>query len=163
MDFVKVHSAEDVKTTAALAGKIWNEAYRGIISQGQIDYMLSNLQSEAAILAQCEKGGYEYYLLQEGAENAGYIGVQPQGVALFLSKIYLLARWRGTGLATEAFAFVHSQAKAKGCAFVRLTVNKNNARACRAYEKAGFARVGSVVTDIGGGYVMDDYVYEKAV
>ena len=28
------------------------------------------------------------------------------------------------------------------------------------YEKLGFVRTGSVETDIGGGYIMDDYIYE---
>ena len=29
-----------------------------------------------------------------------------------------------------------------------------------AYEKLGFIRTSSVETDIGNGYVMDDYIYE---
>ena len=44
-----------------------------------------------------------------------------------------------------------------------LNVNKNNVQAIRAYEKSGFAIRESVVVDIGGGFVMDDYVMAKAL
>ena len=41
-----------------------------------------------------------------------------------------------------------------------LTVNRRNERAIGAYRRAGFREVRAQVTDIGGGYVMDDYVME---
>jgi RimJ/RimL family protein N-acetyltransferase len=42
-----------------------------------------------------------------------------------------------------------------------LSVNKRNTKAITAYKRNGFAIVESVVTDIGGGFVMDDYVMDK--
>jgi RimJ/RimL family protein N-acetyltransferase len=42
-----------------------------------------------------------------------------------------------------------------------LSVNKRNTKAITAYKRNGFAIVESVVTDIGGGFVMDDYVMAK--
>ena len=42
-----------------------------------------------------------------------------------------------------------------------LTVNRGNAKAIRAYERNGFKVVRTQVTDIGNGFVMDDYVMEK--
>ena len=60
-------------------------------------------------------------------------------------------------------AEVAGAARRMGLRAVYLTVNKGNARAVRAYEKFGFIRTDGTVTDIGGGYVMDDYVYEYAV
>jgi RimJ/RimL family protein N-acetyltransferase len=46
---------------------------------------------------------------------------------------------------------------------IALTVNKNNVNSIKAYEKMGFKNVGSVVQDIGSGYVMDDYKMEKTL
>jgi hypothetical protein len=40
-------------------------------------------------------------------------------------------------------------------------VNKRNASAIAAYRKHGFDVRESVVKDIGGGFVMDDYIMEK--
>jgi diamine N-acetyltransferase len=44
-----------------------------------------------------------------------------------------------------------------------LTVNKNNTGAISVYEKIGFRNVGSLVQDIGSGFVMDDYAMEKTL
>jgi len=53
---------------------------------------------------------------------------------------------------------VKQYAAQNGKDYVFLTVNKNNRPAIRAYEKNGFAITDSVVTDIGQGFVMDDYI-----
>ncbi len=47
-----------------------------------------------------------------------------------------------------------------GARTIWLTVNRRNERAIGAYRRAGFREVRAQVTDIGGGYVMDDYVME---
>ena len=44
-----------------------------------------------------------------------------------------------------------------------LSVNKRNARAIAAYKRNDFAVAESVVTDIGGGFVMDDYIMAKGL
>jgi len=45
-----------------------------------------------------------------------------------------------------------------GASEIRLQVNKQNTRAIRAYERAGFSLLEAVVADIGGGFVMDDFI-----
>ena len=52
-------------------------------------------------------------------------------------------------------------AKEKGAKAVHLTVNKHNAKAIRFYEKNGFKNMESKTFDIGNGYIMDDYIYQK--
>ena len=41
---------------------------------------------------------------------------------------------------------------------IRLTVNKYNQNTIYAYLKWGFKTIDAVVTDIGSGFVMDDYI-----
>ena len=41
-----------------------------------------------------------------------------------------------------------------------LTVNKYNDLGIRAYEGTGFVTIDAVETDIGEGYIMDDYIME---
>jgi hypothetical protein len=41
-----------------------------------------------------------------------------------------------------------------------LRVNKHNRVAIAAYERMGFANRGSIVSDIGSGFSMDDYLME---
>jgi hypothetical protein len=42
-----------------------------------------------------------------------------------------------------------------------LAVNKRNARPIAAYQRNGFAVIQSVMTDFGGGFVMDDFIMAK--
>ena len=44
-----------------------------------------------------------------------------------------------------------------------LTVNKNNISAVSVYEKRGFKKIGEGVTDIGNGFVMDDFYFQLDV
>ena len=44
-----------------------------------------------------------------------------------------------------------------------LRVNKNNHQALAAYQKYGFSRASDVIEDIGGGFVMDDYILTKTL
>ena len=81
--------------------------------------------------------------------------------ALFLSKLYVRASFRGKGLARAMLKAAEKAARESGVARIRLTCNKYNTASLAAYERMGFVRTADVVTDIGGGFVMDDYVMEK--
>ena len=50
-----------------------------------------------------------------------------------------------------------------GCDTLILAVNKGNARAIAAYQKHGFAVRESVRVDIGGGFVMDDFIMARSI
>jgi RimJ/RimL family protein N-acetyltransferase len=54
--------------------------------------------------------------------------------------------------------FIRKRATELGVKTIALTVNKNNTDSIKAYEKMGFKNVGSVITDIGSGFVMDDFM-----
>jgi len=49
-------------------------------------------------------------------------------------------------------------ARQKKLPAITLTVNKHNAGSLEAYRKLGFEKIGPIVQDIGGGFVMDDYI-----
>ena len=53
------------------------------------------------------------------------------------------------------------EVRAGGAHRLILSVNKRNAKAIAAYKRNGFVIAESVVTDIGGGFVMDDYIMAK--
>ena len=160
-EFQKVEDAE-TERLAALAERLWHSAYDGLLGKAQVDYMVGLLQSAPALREQAAHG-YTYYFIRGGGHTLGFCGVQMQGEKLFLSKLYLCDEFRGRGVGQLALAKVVSIARERGAKSVYLTVNKGNARAVRAYEKFGFARTSEQVSDIGGGYVMDDYIYEYAL
>lgn len=156
-----VVSPDAIATVARLAHEIWYEHYTPIIGRLQVDYMVPRFQSEAAIADQ-QARGLEYHLLHAGQEPIGYFAFeeQPARACMFLSKLYVLSAWRGSGAARAALDFLESQCRKRNLSLLWLTVNRFNP-AIHAYERLGFHTVGTVVADIGGGFVMDDYRMEK--
>jgi diamine N-acetyltransferase len=158
--FIEVSTEYQIEIVEALAREIWTEHYIPIIGKDQVDYMLATFQSRQAIREQI-RTGVAYYLIQEGEASIGYIAVQPKGRELFLSKIYVKSSRRGLGYGKKAVQFAEKVAKGLDLNKIALTVNKNNVNSIKAYEKIGFKNVGSVIQDIGDGFVMDDYKMEK--
>jgi GNAT superfamily N-acetyltransferase len=160
----EVRGEHEIQAVAALAAEIWNQHYLPIIGRAQVDYMLAKFQSPEAIAGQIAEG-YSYFLLREGGSIAGYMAVVPrgEGPGMMLSKLYVLAEMRGRGLGRAMVDFAEELCRRDGAKRLWLTVNKNNADSIAAYGRMGFVNAGPVVTDIGGGFVMDDYVLEKSL
>jgi ribosomal protein S18 acetylase RimI-like enzyme len=155
----RVAEAKDIEEVAALAHEIWNEHFPPIIGQAQVDYMLAELQSAPAITRQIRDGGYEYFFIVDGGERVGYLAVVPdfEGSAMQLSKIYLKRGARGRGVGRAILAQIEQECRRCGLRELWLTVNKDNADSIAFYERVGFIITDAMVTDIGGGFVMDDY------
>jgi len=150
----------DLREIERLARIIWHEYYTPIIGEKQVDYMLEKFQSAEAMREQLGEGAL-YYLVQADGEAAGYFCVKQDGTNLFLSKIYLLAAMRGKGIGAQTIDFIAALALGFSCTGITLTVNKKNAASIAAYKKLGFAVTGPLLSDIGGGYVMDDYAMRR--
>lgn len=157
---IKIESAEQVKSLAAIADEIWHEWFPSILSAEQIDYMVEKFQSEKAMTEQMKNDGYEYYYIHRNGEHIGYTAIKNDGERLFLSKLYLKKEFRGKGYASAAFKLLREIASERSLGAIWLTVNKYNASSIAVYEKLGFKRIGEGVTDIGNGFVMDDYFYQ---
>ena len=157
----KITADEELREVSVLAEKIWHECFVGIISEAQIDYMVGKFQSYNAMKEQISDQGYSYYAVRDNGDICGYIGMKPEeGSRFFLSKLYLRKDKRNKGIASQMFEKVISEAKAAGKSSVYLTVNKHNRHAIDVYIKKGFRMISDAVTDIGGGFVMDDYIME---
>jgi GNAT superfamily N-acetyltransferase len=171
LDFVPVTRPEQVAAVAALAYEIWYEYYVPLIGRAQVDYMVARFQTAPAMQAQIDQG-YEYFLVQRqleagsgrvAASDIGYCAVQEQpGRVMFLSKFYLHHAARGSGTGRRCMEFIQELARRRGLSLLWLTVNKGNP-AVQAYQRLGFRIAADLVTDIGGGFVMDDYRMEKAL
>ncbi|HYH41412.1 MAG TPA: GNAT family N-acetyltransferase, partial [Burkholderiales bacterium] len=80
---------------------------------------------------------------------------------LKLDKLYVQPQRQRRGYGAALIEHTCERASRLGCEKVVLAVNKRNAAAIAAYTKHGFGIRESVVKDIGGGFVMDDYVMER--
>jgi len=158
--FCKVLKDSDFKTISDLAHIIWHEHYVPIIGIEQVEYMLDKFQSVQTMQMQVKEGA-EYFIIKNDEKSVGYISFSQKGETLFLSKIYILNEMRGKGIGHSAMKFIEESAIAKDLNKIALTVNKYNTSSINAYLKMGFINVGKIVSDIGQGYVMDDYQLEK--
>lgn len=159
---VKVSERDALKEIENLAAVTWHEHYGKLLPSGQIDFMLRKFLTVDAMARQMEHDNYSYYLIKDDdtSVSIGFMALQESRGALFLSKIYLLKEFRGRGYGSQGFDFANKTAEEKGAGKVWLTVNKHNTGSYEIYLKRGYKVVKEDVTDIGGGYVMDDYIME---
>jgi ribosomal protein S18 acetylase RimI-like enzyme len=153
---------ERLDEVRALAHSIWPQVYPLIISEAQINYMLEQRYAIAVLHADIASG-VRYALIERQGIAIGYIAVQPMEDHLFLHKLYLEPQFQGQGIGSRALQWTATVARDRGLRSVRLRVNKSNATAIRAYRRAGFNFTEDIVTDIGAGFVVDDYELAIAI
>ena len=158
----KAETENQIHEIADLAAVIWEEHFTPIIGEEQVDYMVEKFQSFPA-LSQQIRDGYEYYQFSDSNEFCGYCGIHPEDGRLFLSKLYIKKECRGRHLATQAFEFLKSLCRERGYSAIWLTCNKHNANSLAVYRHLGFETIDTQEADIGGGFIMDDYIMEYKI
>ena len=168
-----VQSFADQQVLAKLAGEIWREFWPSRIGVDQTEYMVKNFQSLDAIVRDMEQHAYEYWFVQadEAAcgfvpgDIVGYTGghVEAETNRFFISKIYLLAAVRGQHICTRIIEHYVELCKSRGLHAMYLTVNKYNELGIRAYAAKGFKTIDAVETQIGEGFIMDDFIMQKTL
>lgn len=151
---------KNIKELSNLASEIWHEYWVCILSIEQINYMVEKFQSKKAIKNQIKNENYTYFFIKQNDKNIGYIGLSKKEDYLFLSKFYVQKDFRNKGIGTQVFEFIKEFTQQNHYKKIQLTVNKNNTNTINAYKKWGFEIVNSVVSPIGNGFVMDDYIME---
>ena len=145
-----------------LAYAIWREHYPGIISSEQIEYMLREGYSLEVLQRDSKRDGVRYDRALVGGALVGFSAHEPDSDAdaLMIQKLYVEAAQRGRGCARKLVEAASEHALTNSLHRIILRVNKHNRIAIAAYERMGFANRGSIVSDIGSGFCMDDYLME---
>ncbi len=153
-----VLTAREIRTVADLAGTIWRQHYPPLIGVAQTEYMVALFQSPAAIRRQIAEGA-AYYLAAEDGRPVGYMALvsSPSRRDALLSKLYVRREARRRGIGRALVDFAAARCREQGLRRLRLTVNRGNKGSIAFYRRVGFEMDGTVVQDIGGGFVMDDY------
>lgn len=153
----------DLPAISELAGVIWRACYPGIITNEQINYMLAQMYALDALCDEIRSEGIRYDRLLMDDRLVGFASYGPTAEpgVMKLHKLYLLPELHRRGLGSRLLQHVEREVRAGGERRLILSVNKRNAKAIAAYQRNGFVIADSVVTDIGGGFVMDDYIMAK--
>ena len=153
-------TAADIEALRTLARNIWTATYTSLISQQQIDYMLADRYAAARLQGQINNPQHAWRLACWTNEIVGFAHARIEADSCKLDKLYIhpdyQRRGMGRALLNDIKAFAHDHATTR----LSLQVNRGNTAAIAAYEQYGFITCEARVFDIGGGFVMDDYVME---
>jgi len=149
----------DFPEIARLAYRIWPVAYGDIISGAQIDFMLRKAYSPEQLQADLEEGIRFVFVCREGA-RIGFFAFGPTDTRdeAVLHKVYLLPEFHGRGIGSQLLQESIRRAREAGYQRLVLAVNRRNAKGLRAYFRNGFVKRSEVLTEIGHGFVKDDFI-----
>lgn len=155
----------DIPDLVRLARAIWYAHYPSIITTEQIEYMLEQRYGGDVIHEQLASGNAWWDKLLLDGDMVAFASSEPgeRPKEMKLDKLYVRYDLRGRGYGGRLLRHVEQRARGLGYVRLYLQVNKNNRSAIDAYLRSGFAVSESAKFDIGGGFVMDDYIMSKAL
>ncbi|MDA3920776.1 MAG: GNAT family N-acetyltransferase [Salinisphaera sp.] len=168
MSSFRLQAAADAAALARLselAHVIWHEHYLPIIGSAQVEYMLADGYSVAALI-HAHRAGAQFTLAVDGAIDIGYASLSPDAsdpANAWLDKLYVHADARGRGVARALLWHACDQARSLGAEQLWLRVNRHNAGSIGAYQRMGLVIARADIKDIGHGYVMDDYLMSASL
>jgi len=165
MDVTFENAADDegLALIRALAADVWPETFAPILPPEQIPYMMEMMYAPEVQRREVARG-VRFEVVRVDGEPAGYLSWSVPGAipgTADLHKVYLLPKWQGRGVGRAMLDRAAARCREAGCGKIRLAVNKRNGKAIRAYRRHGYVMAGSRVKDIGGGFVMDDFLMEE--
>ncbi len=148
----------DIPLVCHIARTIWQATYAAWISQAQIDYMLTNRYGPTLLRAQLNDAHHTWRIAWWGDEMAGFVHAHLRLPACKIEKLYILPHYQRQGLGRALIDEIKSFASRSAGTELWLQVNRHNTCAIAAYQHYGFVTREARVFDIGGGFVMDDFV-----
>jgi len=153
---------DEVEALCALARAIWRHHYPPIIGEAQTEYMLAQRYEPSVVREELARGDLWWDTLGDDGEMLAFASSFAGGPGeIKLDKLYVRTDRQRQGYGAALIDHTCERAARLGYEKIVLAVNKRNAAAIAAYEKHGFRTREAVVKDIGGGFVMDDYVMER--
>jgi len=156
---------DDILLVHQLAYQIWPQAYAGILTAQQINYMLLQMYSQPALGLQMQKLQHRFYLLLLENKPIGFASFSMQNQLNHkwakLHKLYVLPQQQHKGAGRLLLNFIIEEVKNSGACFVELNVNRHNKNALNFYVKNGFEIFKEEDIAIGSGYFMNDYVMQR--
>lgn len=155
-------STKEIDELHILARRIWMEHFTKFLPLRMVYRVFNTFQSVEAIKTQMEEG-YTYNFITFKDERVGYSAIRLEGDSLFISKIYVLKDMRGNGIGRSTLEAYKDIASCLGMRRLYLHVNKLNRPSIEMYKHCGFTVCDELKTDLGDGFIMDDYVMELVI
>lgn len=163
MIHIRKATQQDIPALCTLARLIWTATYTGLISQQQIDYMLGDRYSPERLSQQVDDPKHAWRLAYWEHDFVGFAHARFETGDCKLDKLYVHSDYQRRGIGRALLDDIKSFARTQHATCLCLQVNRGNATAISAYQQYGFTICKAQVFDIGGGFVMDDYVMEASL
>ncbi len=155
---IRVAVESDFAGIREVVYEVWPIAYREMISQEQIAYMLDMMYTDDSLRKQINEEGCMFLVHENNARIEGFASFsQVEGSLYKLHKLYVYSILQGRGIGQALLNRVKQLVATEGGNAIELQVNKKNI-AQHFYLKQGFTIDRELVLDIGNGFVMDDYI-----
>jgi len=153
----------DVPAIVSLARTTWLDAYAKILSPEQIDYMLAQRYDHERLRHESMDPGKWLRQAHLDGVLAGFIACEIYQGEFKIDKLYIHPDMQRKGIGAVLIEHAAALARDRGFSAMILAVNKQNEQAIHAYTRFGFHVRDATVTDIGSGFVMDDFIMEKTL
>jgi diamine N-acetyltransferase len=152
----------DLEQLREISREIWYSHYSSILSQEQIEYMLTKMYGTGVIENEICHQDIFYDQVLHNSELVGYLSYGSEIMdnlnCLKLHKCYLLTSLHGFGYGQKMLFYVYQKAKEMKFKQIVLNVNKRNEKGIKAYTRFGFRIIDSQIKDFGSGFILDDYI-----
>jgi ribosomal protein S18 acetylase RimI-like enzyme len=147
----------------AFGREVLPEVYAPHFPREWADYLVESGHTVSALEAQAATG-YRHYRVEVDRVLAGYFALHEQedGV-MVLTHLYLRSDVRGQGLGQRVMDFVLGEAVSTGVPAIELVVLRANFAAVRFYRRHGYVIIREILTPIGPGAELEDYVMRREV
>lgn len=152
----------DIQTIQKIALEAWYPTYEDILSPEQSAYMLEMMYSTESLINQMDNKQH-FILLYNEIVCVGFLSFEFYSHSqkkLKIHKFYLLPDAKDKGYGKYLLSFVEDIASKNQCDIITLNMNKFNTT-YGFYLKMGFSKAREENIEIGGGYIMEDFVFEK--
>ena len=156
----------NIKDIQLVSNVAWPHAFREILSPDQIKYMMNWMYSDESLKEQMEVKNHHYFLAKENDKFLGYMSIEhncENSGKTKIHKIYILPDVQKKGIGKLLLDTAINETKKQNGSAIFLNVNKYNDNAIGFYKKTNFFLAKEEVIDIGNGFIMDDYVFEKEI
>ncbi|TYC86222.1 GNAT family N-acetyltransferase [Novosphingobium sp. BW1] len=164
---IRVATPEDAETLSLIGSATFLEAFAGVVhGQGLLAHCRTSHSAET-YRRYLESGGRIWLAeVEPGHAPVGYALTctpeldQAKDGDVELKRIYVLAKFQGTVIASALMRNVLEAAQADGHKRLLLGVKNDNQRALSFYAKNNFETIGSRSFDVGG-VIYDDFVLAR--
>ena len=153
---------KDIKVIRDITHEVWPSTYYPIVGEVQVNFMLDLFYSPASLEAQMTTGGNEFLICLVDEKPVGFAAFSEVAPDVFkLHKLYILTTVQGRGVGKLLVDHICNDLKSRGGRELKLNVNRYNTPAIGFYRKMGFVETGIEDIEIGNGYFMNDYVFNR--